>query len=64
MLYAVIGFALVAATILGRRFATVWRRESARIDRFLAEFDAEIAAGTDDDACAPASRTRAHSFGS
>jgi hypothetical protein len=63
MLYAVIGFAVVAATILARRFAAVWRRESARIDRMLAEFDAEIAARTDDDANALASRTESHSSG-
>jgi hypothetical protein len=47
MFCLVIGFAVVAATILARRFAAAWRRESARIDRFLAEFDAEPAARTD-----------------
>ena len=43
MVYAVVGFAVVAATILGHRFAGAWRRESARIDEIIAEFDAEKA---------------------
>src|SRR6185437_778040 len=42
--YAVAGFAVVAATVLGRRFAFAWRRESARIDQLIADFDAEKAA--------------------
>jgi hypothetical protein len=32
MLYVVIGFGVIAATILAHRFAAVWRRESARVD--------------------------------
>jgi hypothetical protein len=63
MLYAAIGFAVAAATILARRFAAAWRRESARIDRVLAEFDAEPAARTDD-ANELASPMESHSSGS
>ena len=61
MFWLVIGFAVVAATILARRFAAAWRRESVRIDRVLAEFDAELAARTDDDASELASRMESHS---
>jgi hypothetical protein len=64
ILYAVIGFTVLAATILARRFAAAWRRESMRIDRILAEFDAEIVARTDDDASELASRMESHSSGS
>jgi hypothetical protein len=50
MLYLVIGFILLAATILARRIAAAWRRESARIDRLLDDFNAEIVARTDGEA--------------
>lgn len=66
MIYAQIGFALIAAVILARRFAVAWRRESARIDRLLEEFNAEIDARNaqidergDDDALASTTRTEA-----
>jgi hypothetical protein len=59
----VIGFALLAAAILVRRFAAPWRRESARIDRLLEEFNAEIDARRlreriDETTKAPACRRR------
>jgi hypothetical protein len=48
MLYIMIGFVLLAMMILARRFAAAWRRESARIDRLLEEFNAGVAARTED----------------
>jgi hypothetical protein len=44
VVYAVVGFGLVAVSLLGYRFVKAWQRESARIEQTLAEFDAEKAA--------------------
>lgn len=46
MIYVAIGFAMLAAVTLARRFVVTWRRESARIDCLLDEFNAEIDART------------------
>ena len=43
MIYEAVGVAVIAAIVLGRRFAYAWRRESARIDQLIADFDAEKA---------------------
>ena len=42
MVFATAAAAALAATLLGRKFMRAWRRESARIDKLIADHGADL----------------------